>query len=154
MKVRTPRAGLRGAMVTEGAEVADWMFGVFIVFLFWALRPFTGRARPAGRRRGVGFRGDPPWAPRREAAQVKGEEARNKLNTTSRPAPRHHPPDLPRLEARGVLTGHTDQGVGGVPRDGVGHWARFEASPGVSAVCGRREAGGLGRAKGSRWLNS
>ncbi len=64
---------------------------------------------------------------------MKGEEARNKLNTTSRPSAR--PPELmPRLEARGVLTGHPGQGVGIVPHDGVGPGSRFEASPGVSAV--------------------
>ncbi len=107
-----------------------------------------------GRRRGVVFRGAPPWAPRRKAAQVKGEEARNKLNTTSRSAyvvPDSGVTNLRGLEARGVLIGHTDRrSVGGVPQDGVGHACRFEASPGVSAVLpgagraalGERRAGG------------
>ena len=50
MKVRTPRAGLRGAMVTEGAEVADWMFGVFIVFCsgLFALSPDERGRRGGG----------------------------------------------------------------------------------------------------------
>ena len=77
---------------------------------------------------------------------MKGEEAQNKLNTTSSPAARR--PELrPRWKAREVLTGHPDRvGVGGLPQDGVGPGSRLEASPGVSAVGGRRGAGGLGRA--------
>ncbi len=107
MKVRTPRAGLRGAMVTEGAEVADWMFGVFIVSFVspFALSPESAAGGAAA---GSRFRGDPPWAPRRKAAQVKGEEARNKLNTTSRSAyvvldsGATSPPGLPRSWSAGL----------------------------------------------------